>query len=270
MKTKLSAVMVLLLCLAGCMHAQTIQTTWQQPVFANQTTNGSSTANGVIIRNLNQSAHWVFYCSTSLTSTLNIVLQGSSDNVHWVNISNIGSTVNGCDLIQGGGYFPALQVVLSNVTGGSPSINAWYSATTGVTSTPSNAGKQLTSELVTLLPANMGGTNTGLKSSPYTFQNVPVAVYIASFSNPNAGAVYCAVSGTSSNPFTTNPANVYMAGIPAGGSVSLNIPDQGLYLIGLYAACSTSATTATDPASGVVVTVAYKFASSLGSGGVVN
>src|SRR5579862_3786166 len=107
--------------------AQNIPITWQQTVFTNQTT----TARSVVVRNINQSSHYVIYCETaggSANGTIDI--EGSGDGVHWVPISNIGTIfASNCQPIQAGGYWAYVTVRIMSISGGA-TVTAWYSAST--------------------------------------------------------------------------------------------------------------------------------------------
>lgn len=251
---KLIAIVIVML---GLPTAALAQITWNQPAFTNQATSGRS----AIMRNVNQSSHWLTYCAGAATSGGTIEIDGSADGTHWVTISNLGVlAANQCGVIQGGGYYPAISAYLSGVAGAGPSINATYSASSGAIATPSNAGYNTTDQPVTMVPiANVQTLST--KSSAYQLSSVQANVlYGATVSNTNSGTVYVAFAG-SSTLYVGGGALVFMIPVAANQSVSVALPPQGLSFSGgsgLYVGCSTSPTSAADPSTACVVSAYWK------------
>jgi len=245
--------------------AQNIPITWQQTVFTNQTT----TARSVVVRNINQSSHYVIYCETaggSANGTIDI--EGSGDGVHYVPISNVGTIFpSNCQPIQAGGYWAYVTVRIISISGGA-TVSAWYSASTGSTSVPSNTGTGVKQDVVTTVPVGGFGFgnieyDNGVKSAgtqiaagiSYNIVLTSMDIY-----NPNGSVVYAAVGPTTTLFGAGTVSGVMLVAVPATSSKSIPVPVYGLYFPTLYAACSTSATAAADPASGCIVTASYKYA----------
>lgn len=100
-------------------------------------TNPINPANPTILQNVGQSAHYLAYCWSAGVNALQIWMEASYDGTtNWVPVSPIGglsSTVNmaRCNIIQAGGYYQNIRVNLNSLGGGSPSVSAWYYASTG-------------------------------------------------------------------------------------------------------------------------------------------
>ena len=235
--------------------AQTVQTTWQQNAFTNASTTGPS----VIFRNVNQASHWLPYCVTGTPTSLAIQLEESADGIsNWQVISAVGtqySLSNGCGVLWAGGYYFAVRANIVTLTGGtSPKVTATYSASTAALQTPPNVGQSFSSQATTynsiwngpqVFQTMSGGTVVFL-SGNHVF-------YGATLYNPNAVTVFFGVYDSYiSGPIATNAA-IVMA-VPAGQSLVMNIPVQGL-TVGLLAInCSTSLTSNVDPASNCIFT----------------
>jgi hypothetical protein len=242
--------------------AQTIQTTWQQNAFTNASTVGAS----VIFRNINQASHWLAYCVTGLPTEFAIQLEQSSNGSSaWQAISAVGSQTplnSGCGLLWAGGYYFAVRANITALTGGtSPSVTATYSASTNVLQVPPNLGQGFSSQVMTY--NSIGNCNGGCASGlgVYQVMSAGVAIFLsgdhvlygATLYNPNAETVFFGFYDSSvGGPIATN-ASIVMA-VPAGQSVVMNIPVQGVSVGSLAINCSTSLSSNVDPASDCVVT----------------
>jgi hypothetical protein len=90
------------------------------------------------VQNIGQASHILYYCVTGTPSALVIQLEGSFDGSTWAQLSDQGTAVTGCNVVEGGGYYPALRVNLVTLSGGtSPTVTAYYS---GVTAPITGAG----------------------------------------------------------------------------------------------------------------------------------
>jgi hypothetical protein len=101
--------------------------TTQQKVFTNQAANGSS----ITLTNLGQAAHFLTFCDTAFGGTISLVASpdGTFSQPITLATASFGATNafdTGCHILQAGGYFPTLRVVVSNFRTGS--VSAWYSA----------------------------------------------------------------------------------------------------------------------------------------------
>jgi hypothetical protein len=233
------------------------QVTWNQPAFTNQAASGPS----AIFRNINQSSHWLTWCAGSAVTGGTIVMRSSASGTFTdaIPISNVGVlAANQCGSIQAGGYYPNVDAYIQGFTGGAPGVTATYSASTGVTPTPANAGYATTDQPVTFVPIINPNTNSNLKSTAYQLSTFGAVLYGATAYNPNGSVVFLAY-GASSTPFVGGGSDVFMIPVPAGGTVTIPVPPQGVYFgAALYEACSTSPTSAVDPASACVVSALYK------------
>jgi hypothetical protein len=252
--------------LAACLGTavgQGAPQSWQQQVFTNQATSASS----AIVRNINQASHYVNYCETSGFAGGTITIEASSDHTNWVLISNVGPIfASNCQQIQAGGYWPEVRVTIANLTAGAH-VTAWYSGSTGATPVPANVGTGVKDNVVTSMPIGaftFGSTEyvTGVKSAGTQLAtgagSKALVLYVATIYNPNGAAVFAAL-GTSTTLYASGTvAGVTLAAVPATGSVDVPLSIHGVYYPTLYGACSTSSTAAADPASGCIISIAYK------------
>lgn len=256
MMKKLCKGALVMLALLGSSLAQTVQATWQQVAYNAVGVAGPS----AIFRNINQSSHWLTYC-TSGASAVSVWLEASGNGTTgWVTISNVGTSATAaCGTIQAGGYYANVRANFT-ITGGT--ITAFYSASTGTTATPSNAGISITDQPVTFVPVLDGTgvtTATALKSTSFSLGSALGVLFGGSVYNPNASAVYVAFS-SSSTPFSGGGSGTYIVGVAAGATLNLLVPTVGIAFTGapIHMACSTSPTSASDPASACVVTALWK------------
>ena len=115
--------------------------------FVTATTTGLLTVNQptnpsfpTLLPNIGASAHYLFFCAVN-TTQLQLVIEGSYDNVSWVPISATTTSNSlvasshcasgNAGLLQGAGYYPNVRVSLAGLAGSSPSVSAWYSGTAG-------------------------------------------------------------------------------------------------------------------------------------------
>src|SRR5581483_11747805 len=85
---------------------------------------GSATS---VLPNIGQSSHWLSYCTGGTVTQITLRLEASFDGTNWFAISQNG-TLTGCQMIEGGGYFPNVRANLVALSGTSPTVTAWYSA----------------------------------------------------------------------------------------------------------------------------------------------
>ncbi|HZU21571.1 MAG TPA: hypothetical protein VE998_01995 [Terriglobales bacterium] len=171
-----------------------IQTVSQQ-VF-NQVTSAVPSST---VRNVGQSEHQVMYCALPGTGAVNSVaiqLEASFDGNTWMRISDIGTAISGCSLLEAGGYFPNVRVnlVTLGVTGNG-SLSAWYS---GASSPISNAGQGTLKNRATGSPLYGNSTTLG-----HAYADA------ISFTNPGAGAqLLTLVSGSSTKTVYLDKATI--------------------------------------------------------------
>jgi hypothetical protein len=232
----------------------TAQTTWNQPAFTNQATSGCSP----VLRNINQSAHWLSYSVSGTISAGLIYLQGSGDSTHWTTISNLGVLSSGVTgSVQAGGYYPEVEACIEFLTG-TGQVSAVYSASTGAIPTPGNAGYATNDTPVTFVPISTVDTYSSLKSTAYLLQSGGAILFGSTVYNPNSGVVYVAFSAAST-PFAGSGAGSFMIAVPPSGSLVISLPPQGIYFVAnFYVGCSTSPTSAVDPTSACVVSSYWK------------
>lgn len=142
---KKTAVLVLLLALAGVCHAQFLgyvssQTVSPLQVFTNQGANSAS----AILQNIGQSAHFLSYCNTAFRGTISLEASPdgtfSSPNViASATYGQQGITDSACHVLQAGGYYQTVRARVSNYLAGT--VNAWYTAIASpITFTPAGIG----------------------------------------------------------------------------------------------------------------------------------
>ena len=242
--------------------AQTIQTTWQQNAFTNVSTAGPS----VIFRNVNQASHWLSYCVSGGPAGFTIQLEQSANGTSsWQPISAVGtaSTLNnGCSLLWAGGYYFAVRANITLLSGGTnPRVTATYSASTAALATPPNYGQNFSSQVMTY--NSIGNCSGNCASGIGVYQTMSAgtvvflsglhALYGATLYNPNSVTVFFGFYDSNvGGPIATN-ASIVMA-VPAGQSVVMNLPVQGVSVGLLAINCSTSLSSNVDPASNCVVT----------------
>jgi hypothetical protein len=237
-------------------RAQTIQTTWQQSVFSGAATSGPS----AIVRNVNQSSHWLTYCVTGAPPSFSIWLEQSADGVtNWLPISAIGTKTGGCGLLTTGGYWFAVRANKTIVGGLSPTVTAIYTASTGTLGTPNDVGLGFQSQAVTYdsikSPAigNLAGPVVQVNSTATQFLPITgnYVLYGATVYNPNGVTVY--VGFTNAPGIVPSSAPVMLA-VPAGQSQMLTLPVQGVsFPVGLAINCSTAIGSNADPTSSCAV-----------------
>ena len=252
----LFAIVIIVATLIPLARAQTIQTTWQQMAFSGAATSGPS----VIFRNVNQASHWLTYCVAGGPTAFSIWLEESADGAtNWIPISAIGTKTSGCGLLTTGGYWFAVRAN-KTITGGlSPMLMAIYTASTGTLGTPNDVGLGFQSQAVTydsmLSPptGNLAGPVVQVKSTAVQFLPTTgnYVLYGATVYNPNAGTVYV---GFTNVPGVVPSSAQVMLAVPAGQSLTLGLPVQGvLFPGGLAVNCSTAIGSNADPASNCVV-----------------
>ena len=256
--------------------AQTIQATWQQPACFSTGTGpcsggGFSSASAAgpssIFRNVNQASHVLIYCVTGGPSALSIQLEESADgSTGWTPISQVGTATANCNILSAGGYYFAVRANLKVLTGGiSTLVTSVYTASTGTVPPVLNAGQSFLSQVVTydsILSPFTGESSAVQQVKSTAVQVLPTTgnyvLYGATVYNPNAGTVYVGFYNAPGSP--PSGANV-MLPVPAGQSIVLNLPVQGVsFPAGLAINCSTALASNADPASNCVITALVKAA----------
>jgi hypothetical protein len=253
-------------------RAQTIQTTWQQNAF----TNASAAGPSVIFRNVNQASHWLSYCETGGPAGFTIQLEQSADGISsWQAISAVGTAdtlSNGCGLLWAGGYYFAVRANITLLSGGTnPRVTATYTASTAALEAPPNLGQNFSSQVMTYnsigncsggdepeLFANNGcasglGVYQVMSAGTVLFPSGKEVFYGATLYNPNSVTVFFGFYDSNVGGSIATNALIVMA-VPAGQSLVMNLPVQGVSVGLLAINCSTSLTSNVDPASNCVFT----------------
>lgn len=244
--------------IASLASTATAQTAWNETAFTNKTSSGFSQT----FRNVNQASHWLFFCAGFGVTGGTIEIDGSADQTNWITISNVGQLVaNGCGIIQAGGYYPYVSAQIKGFTGAAPGVNATYTASVGPIGLPANAGFAITTSPETMVPATPDTFPTVKSAGVQISALAHVVLYGATVSNPNTGTVYVAF-GTTSTPFVGGGSGVLMIPVAAGTTITAFLPPQGAaFPGGLWVGCSTSPTSAADPASNCVISTIFKTSS---------
>ena len=233
--------------------------TWSGQVLTNRTTTGATTSGDGTqftkgyFPNYGFASHWLTYCVNNV-ATIAIQLEGSDGNGTWTQISEQGTVASGCAILETGGYFPLVRVNVLTLTGASATVNAWYHASVfpipggGITAT----GRA--SIAVTYLPAG-AYTNSALSSTLQSVSSTPGAVYGGFVQNTSAATVYLVIEDGSQ---TLNQSQIIVP-IPANGVQPLTLPAVGVvFNTSIQAACTTSLSSLTAPASACVANIYFK------------
>lgn len=254
----------LLLCLALA-AAVAGQTTVTQTLFTNSATAAGQSAQ---IRNINQTTHWLVYCSTGTqpTGTISIELDGSFDGTSYTTASRVASLpiTQTCGLLQASGYYPFLRAQYSGQAGAGATFSIWYSGSIGAVSLPTNVGQNAPDSIITTQqPPNFNvGVNT--KSAATSLGLVgPATIYSGYVFNPNGSAVFVGLSFLANCTAVGSNAGCMqiVVQVPANSGVALPVPAIG---IGQgtnnqwYAYCSTALASLVDPTSNCFVAVNFK------------
>ncbi len=96
-----------------------------QQVLTNQTSPTTTSP----VRNVGQSAHWLEYCTGTLTG-IDIRLEASFDATTWFPITDdsrvFNSVAGKCTVLEAGGYYPNVRVNLLAISGGGAGVSAFY------------------------------------------------------------------------------------------------------------------------------------------------
>lgn len=260
MKAMLKVLCVLCL-LAGLGFGQT-GTVWNQPAFGTATI--ATIGPGPILRNVGQASHWLQYCTSSGVTAIQIELEASFDGSNWFQISDLG-TQTGCAVLEASGYWPDVRANLLSLSGNPVSVTAYYSASPYPVTDGGLVHGGRSSTRVTYVAAT-GFSDTVVKSTIINVASSPGVVYSATFSNPNASAVYCFLEDGSNQ--------IYDVMVPPSGTETVSITVGLNFGTRIGMSCATGADGLGDPATGVVASIAYKtdgtVNSIITSGGVVN
>jgi hypothetical protein len=237
--------------------------TYSQQVIVNAVTLGathvtpvtgtSPTGNGgslVAIGNSGQSSHWLMYCVTA--GTLTLQLEGSGDSNTWTQISEQGQlTAAGCGVLEAAGYYNYIRVNILAMNASAGVANAWYSATgNAIPGSGITAGGK-TPQPVTFNPS-FSFANTNLKSTGQNIGASVTSVFSLNAYNPNASPVFVVLTPALVSPVSST---TLVYGIPASGSRDIVFP-KGIEMTGnSTVACATSVTGVGDPATGCVVSL---------------
>lgn len=261
MKTLLKILCMLCL-LAGLGFGQT-GTVWNQPAFGTTAT-VTTTGPGQILRNVGQASHWLQYCTSGSVTSIQIELEASFDGQTWFQISDLG-TQTGCAVLEASGYWPDVRANVLALVGGLPSVTAYYSGSPYPVTDGGVVHGGRASTRVTYIPAT-SFLNAAVKSVAFTVATSAGVVYSASFSNPNAAAVYCFLQD--------NGTSIYELMVPANATETVPISIGLSFSTAIGTACSSASNGIGDPTTGVIVSIAYKTNGSVNSvitsGGVVN
>jgi len=225
------------------------------------------------IQNTGMGSHVVTFCLVSGTvANIALWLEGSNDGTvtagvptpaNWQQITQQAVTLNGCGSLQGGGYFQWLRLHLATFNGTAPVLNAWYS---GIGTALPGGGLlsfNQPSAPVTFNPS-IAFTFTNLLSTPQTVASTALAVYSLNATNPNNVPVFvkltCCVGGA-----CVNSGGPVLVAVPANDSRSpqFGAPGYACPAPSSTISCSTSATSAIDPASACAVNVIGKMFNSI-------
>jgi hypothetical protein len=261
-------------------HAQQLPTlSYETPVFNQVTgptispveqpgvslnTNTCKTPNSSCwIANTGMGSHTVTFCITGGTVTaLAIWLEGSNDNTvtsgvltptNWIQMSSEAvqptGTV-GCGTLEAAGYFQYLRLHLSTLSGTNPVISAWYSGI-GTALPGASILQNRGSQFVSFNPSFV--FRNDVKSTATTVTTVTQSFYAGQAVNPNGVPVFVTLT-CGQNGSTVIP----MWEIPANDTRNLDFGSPGAQCQAtpsITVACSTSASSAVDPASPCPVTL---------------
>lgn len=249
--------------LTGLVVGQQTGTVWNQPAFGN-TAIKTVPGPGQVLRNVGQASHWLQYCTTATVTAIQIELEASFDGSNWFQISDLG-TQTGCAVLEASGYWPDVRANLLSISGNPVSVTAYYSASPYPVTDGGLVHGGRSSTRVTYVAAS-GFVNTVVKSSVANVVGSPGVVYSASFSNPNASAVYCfLVDGTN---------QIYSVMVPANGTETVGIVVGLNFSTSINMSCATGSNGIGDPTAGVIGSIAYKTSRTANSvitaGGVVD
>jgi hypothetical protein len=242
--------------------------TYSQQVIVNAVTlgathvtpvSGTSPAGGgtlVAIGNSGQSSHWLMYCVTA--GTLTLQLEGSGDSNTWTQISEQGQlSAAGCGVLEAAGYYNYIRVDILAMNAAGGVANAWYSATGNAIPGGGILAAGKSSQPVTFVPG-LTFSNANLKSTVANISVTPISITEMSVSNPNASPVFLIVNGTT-------PSTSMTYHVAANASRDVPFP-VGVQTVGTSSVgCATAVGGAGDPATGCVVNVVYKNVTSVNS-----
>ena len=229
------------------------------------TANTASSATSGQIRNVNQTTHWLIYCTNALQSApITVQLQGSFDGGNYVIFSRIATlpVTQSCDILQASGYYPYVTATYNGLAGAGATISMWYSGTVGPTALATNAGQGAPSSLITTIQPVPFQASLSLKSAATSLLTTgPVALYSGYVINPNATPVYLGISGQNSATAISDPKIFLVVYVPANSAAALPLPAFGFTLGSfstLYAYCSTALGSLADPATNCFMNAQFK------------
>lgn len=249
-----------------CACAQGI--TYNQVITWSGQSSTDTVAPSDIIRDVNQTGAWVSACINDGGNTSTAELEGSYDKTHWFAIStvatigNSGITGISCTGFTAGGYYPFTRLNVLTLSGsvGTPTVTANYSAS--FTPLLSQGIMRYGSQPQPVSPLSSSSTYIAdaLKSTAASLTTAGAAALTSvTVSNPNASAVYLMVMVNSTAVPTSGAGYIFPVAASATSSVSFTVPVTVTNNSTTpYIACSSSASSLSDPSTGCFVSVTFE------------
>lgn len=191
------------------------------------------------IRQLGQSVHYLVYFTGGTVTSLSIQLEGSSDGVNWLRISETATnTVSGG--VYANIYLPLIRANLTALSGTNPTVTAFYSGTSVTAGPPAgifNTSSLNAKFLAVAAPANTTQTFTALPPSGNS-----AGTLLLSFSAPVSGATIAVLGGTDATHLATVLPATTLQNVAGGQQVFVGPQPANILQITYTAPGATAAT----------------------------